>query len=477
MYRYLALVGICLGIGTPLTVLASIEISEVAWMGSSVSPNHEWIELFNTSASAVVVDDWTLVDGSNLLITLSGTIPAGAYAVLERTSEDSAPGAAFLVYTGALVNTGATLTLRRSDGQIADQVVGGSNWGAIGGDNATKATAQRVGSVWRTATPTPGQVNVASSGSAPPEGGESNNTPPATETGSSATAGAVTTTKRRGGSSSDTIPLRPATTELALQMNVPAVAYERQVVTMKVVPKGIGRTIAASLNYQWNFGDFTIATGTAVTHRFNHPGTYVVTVRGHYSRHDVVVRQPITILPVSLSVTRTDEVVLLNNDAVYDIDVSGFQLVMGSKIMTFPPYSYVAAKQSVRLPMMNTAPLIVRDGRGAVVLREESSSPILTSNATVASMPTAAGVPKQTDSIATNPLIEKTVPAGAAVAGTTTGEAILVGIATTTVPTMLPPAPLPPRWPYLLLGLLLFGATTVVVWPRPQTSPSEAVER
>jgi hypothetical protein len=472
VYRYLALVGICLGIGTPLTVLASIEISEVAWMGNSVSPNHEWIELFNTSAAAVVVDDWTFVDGSNLLITLSGTIPAGAYAVLERTSEDSAPGAAFLVYTGALVNTGATLTLRRSDGQIADQVVGGSNWEAIGGDNTTKATAQRVGSVWRTATPTPGQVNVASSGSAPPEGGESNNTPPAT--GSSATAGAVTTTKRTGGSSSDTIPLRPATTELSLQMNVPAVAYERQLVTMKVIPKGIGRTIAASLKYQWNFGDFTIATGTAVTHRFNHPGTYVVTVRGQYGRHDVVVRQPITILPVSLSVTRTDEVVLLNNDAVYDIDVSGFQLVMGSKIMTFPPYSYVAAKQSVRLPMTNTAPLIVRDGRGAVVLREAASLSVQTSAAAIVSLPLPVEAFGQTGSNNVAPDVEKTTPTATEIASTTTGEALLMGAVATTV---LAPLPLSPRWPYLLLGLLLFGATMVVVWPRPQTSPSEAVER
>ena len=84
-------------------------------MGSGTSANHEWIELYN-SGEAVDVAGWVLSDGMNLSINLTGIISAGDYAVLERTSDDSAPGIAFLIYTGALVNTGATLTLQDSSG-------------------------------------------------------------------------------------------------------------------------------------------------------------------------------------------------------------------------------------------------------------------------------------------------------------------------------------------------------------------------
>ncbi len=473
MYRHFLLICLLLGIGTPLSAQAAIEISEVAWMGGVSSPNHEWIELANTGATAVVVDDWTLADGSNLLITLSGSIPAGAHVVLERTSDDSAPGAAFLVYTGALVNTGATLTLRQNDGQIADQVVGGSDWGTIGGDNATKATAQRIGSTWRTGTPTPGRANAAETGNNPPAVDDQDTTSRASSTNPA--TGTVTPARRRS-ASGDTIPLRQATTELILTVDMPTVAYERQVVTMRVVPSGVGRTITESLNYQWNFGDFTTATGSMVTHRFTHPGMYLVTVRGQYGRHDVVALQSITVLPMTLSITRTDEYVLLNNDAVYDIDVSGFRLVAGAETMTFPPYSYVAAKQSVRLPVMSESLVIVRDGKGAVVVREMSLPTVHAGADVVAPLPLIETTFERTGSINTAPRTEETMLARAAIEGTSTDEVLREETGTTARGMSLPGTP-PSRWPYLLLGLLLIGVTSAVVWPRAGTSPSDSAER
>jgi len=71
----------------------AIEISEVAWMGSAASANHEWIELY--SPETIDVTGWTITDGNNLQIELDGTISSGEYAVLERTSDASAPGTAW----------------------------------------------------------------------------------------------------------------------------------------------------------------------------------------------------------------------------------------------------------------------------------------------------------------------------------------------------------------------------------------------
>jgi hypothetical protein len=108
-------------------VAMAVSINEVAWMGSVTSANHEWIELYNPG-EAVSVAGWTLSDGMNLNITLVGEMAAASYVVLERTSEESAPGSAFLIYTGALVNGGTTLTLRTAGGEIHDQVAGGEGW-------------------------------------------------------------------------------------------------------------------------------------------------------------------------------------------------------------------------------------------------------------------------------------------------------------------------------------------------------------
>ena len=85
----------------PQISLAAVQISEIAWMGSVESANHEWIELHNTGA-AVDLTGWILHDENNLTIELSGTLRSGVYAVLERTSDASATGSAlFVVYRSA----------------------------------------------------------------------------------------------------------------------------------------------------------------------------------------------------------------------------------------------------------------------------------------------------------------------------------------------------------------------------------------
>lgn len=146
---------------TPAVSHAEVRVSEIAWMGSVASANDEWIELYNTGTDTVILDGWTLTDGASFTIKLAGRISASSYAVLERTDDDSAPGKAFLIYTGALSNEGRTLTLRRTDGGVEDEVVGGKDWSDIGGDNRTKNTAQRIDDRWVTALATPGSATIA----------------------------------------------------------------------------------------------------------------------------------------------------------------------------------------------------------------------------------------------------------------------------------------------------------------------------
>lgn len=145
----------------PFSAYAAIVVNEIAWMGTASSANDEWIELKNTDSEAVDVTGWSLAaaDGTPE-ITLEGTIAPGGVFLLERTNDDTVPGVtASQIYTGALSNSGEALTLKNSDGVVADSVDASGGWQA--GDNTTKETMQRSGSVWVTAHATPGADNVS----------------------------------------------------------------------------------------------------------------------------------------------------------------------------------------------------------------------------------------------------------------------------------------------------------------------------
>ena len=148
----------------PMSALAvgQIFISELAWMGTEVSSNDEWIELRNESGSDVALEGWTLsaVDGSPS-INLSGAIPAGGYFLLERTDDESVPGVvADLIYVGSLGNSGEVLELRDGEGVLVDSVSAGDGW--MAGDNVSKLTMERAGSDWGSSVlvgGTPGGAN------------------------------------------------------------------------------------------------------------------------------------------------------------------------------------------------------------------------------------------------------------------------------------------------------------------------------
>ncbi len=122
----------------------SILINEIAWMGTEISANDEWIELFNNTAEDVVLDAWRIVsqDGSPE-IELTGTIKAGGYFLLERSDDETVVDKqADFIYTGALGNNGEYLELIDSDGLVVDFLDTGEGW--LAGDNDSKQTMSRT---------------------------------------------------------------------------------------------------------------------------------------------------------------------------------------------------------------------------------------------------------------------------------------------------------------------------------------------
>ncbi len=109
-----------------------VVINEIAWGGTAASSYDEWIELYNTTSSAIDLTNWQIsaADGTPV-ITLSGTIPAKGFFLLERSDDNTVSDiAADQIYTGALGNSGENLQLLDNSSNVIDQVNFSAGWPA-----------------------------------------------------------------------------------------------------------------------------------------------------------------------------------------------------------------------------------------------------------------------------------------------------------------------------------------------------------
>ncbi len=170
----------------PFVVQGAVIINEIAWMGTDISYNDEWIELYNTSDNSINLDGWVLkAEDRTPEIALTGTISAKGFYLLERTDDETVPEISVnLIYKGALGNKGEDLKLYDNSGNLIDEVDCSDGWPA--GDNKTKQTMERTDSTetgspqgWQTSQ-NPGGTPKAENSSLPIQPAE--DSPPLAET-------------------------------------------------------------------------------------------------------------------------------------------------------------------------------------------------------------------------------------------------------------------------------------------------------
>ncbi len=119
----------------PAAAPRDVVINEIGWAGTPASTADEWIELYNNTDGAIDLTGWTLTaaDGAPS-ITLSGSIPAHGYYLLERTDDTTIidiPADWIGSFGTGLGNTGEALTLRDAADNIIDTANGdGGAWPA-----------------------------------------------------------------------------------------------------------------------------------------------------------------------------------------------------------------------------------------------------------------------------------------------------------------------------------------------------------
>jgi len=332
---------------------ADVLFSEVAWMGTTVDSNDEWIEIYNFSSTPTDLTGWTLSDGKSLNIVLSGVMPPHGVFVLERTDDMSVPSVtAAVIYTGALTNSGATLTFRDADGVVmGTPLVGGADWVNIGGDNASKYSAQvtRTGQ-WVTGHQTPGLPNVEADELPDDTDDTDDDDDSESDTNTDDDDDGAASESSGGGSSGTPTVFYTTPRPLLLALTIPDRAYINQEISASASGGGLSEVILNSLSYDWNFGDFNTGQGKEVTHRFAYPGTYVVTVHGQFKEYEASVRKTITVLPVNFSITtNTHGDVQVHNDASYEVDMSGYKITSG-KTLQFPEGTILLPKATITIP-------------------------------------------------------------------------------------------------------------------------------
>lgn len=304
------------------TMVRAVEISEIAWMGTSANANAEWIELYNSSSESVPLSGWRLEGVVAPKIALSGTIAGGEYYLLERTADTAVPTvSADAIYTGALSNAGDTLTLKDAAGTVIDTVVGGTNWESVGGDNSTKHTAQKTGSGWITAVGTPRAQNSSSTSEESEEEGDEDADPLPSVGGTTPSTASVT------GSPARTLRLDAGENRI---VPTHAPIPFRGIAYMK------GNNIRTKANINWNFGDGVRDEGRAVTHIYEHPGTYAVIVRAQDKEADTMRALKVIARDIPIAIRVDDADIVVRSDDEVLADISGWQVKAGESHYTFP---------------------------------------------------------------------------------------------------------------------------------------------
>ena len=217
-----------------------VVINEIAWMGTEVSSSDEWIELYNLTDKEIDLTGWKLEGPGKKEIELKGSISANGYFLLERTDDNTVPEVkADQIYTGSLSNSGEKLRLIDEKEKEVDVVDCSEGWFA--GNKENKQTMERI--------------NPYISGN------NENNWADSKNPGG--------TPKAKNSQFS---------TETPLSLSADAGSDVISLVGKEITFDGSGST-GEIKEYVWNFGDGTTGKGKIVTHSYNFPGEYYVSLK------------------------------------------------------------------------------------------------------------------------------------------------------------------------------------------------------
>jgi len=324
------------GASAPMTTHAAVVISEIAWMGTGVDNGSfcEWVELANDGTESISLSGWTLkTQDAGMSVPLSGSIAAGEFYLIERATPSACPDPVpgidadlSRTFGGGLSNAGEILILASGSTEI-DRIDASGGWeDVVGGDSALKYTAQRNGTTWVTALPTPRATNATES-----------ITPVATSSSNGTTA-----TKKVAGNPVPTLLIETGGDRI--------VSTKSHTKYQPIVYDSTGQHVKHPY-LTWAFGDGGRDVGTEVEHAYRESGEYLVVVRAQEGYSQGVASLIVIADPAEIEITSLSEkgITLKNNDTRI-LDLSRYQLTSGKEKFRIPEDTQILPGRSVIFP-------------------------------------------------------------------------------------------------------------------------------
>lgn len=316
----------------PSYASAQVLISEIMYDLDGADSGYEWIEVYNSGDSSVVLTDWRFfeADTNHKINSIQGgdSLAAGSYAIIADNS------AKFLQknnYSGqlfdsafSLSNSGENLGMRDSELVDRDSVTYSPDLGAAGDGNSLH---RGDSGSFSAGAPTPGTgsltvtTQVQSSNEEEEDTGES------------------------GGGQTLTPQNAPPGT-FSVEPMIYAYAGDNQIVIVGADVAFTGRAFNAkgepidNVRYLWNFGDGATLEGESILHNWAHPGRYVLVLDIAQEKNAASDSVIITAEPANIKVdTWEDGSIVLTNNAGRTLDLSGWHLSMANSFFTLPKNS------------------------------------------------------------------------------------------------------------------------------------------
>lgn len=359
------------GAFAPMPAYASVFISEIAWMGTSVENGSfcEWVELGNSGTEAVSLSGWILktADGG-MSVPLTGSIEAGGFYLIERATPTACPDPVpgidadlSRTFGAGLSNAGEILVLAQGSTEI-ERIDASAGWEAVvGGDSVQKYTAQKSGSGWVTAVATPRAANATESVA-----------PAATSTPSTP-------------SSTKKVATNPIPSLLIETGGDRIVSTKARAVYEPIVYDSTGKHVR-NAELAWAFGDGGHAVGTAVDHAYREAGEYLVVVRARNGFSQGLSSFVVTADPAEIEIAEvTEKGVALRNKDTRVLDLSWHQLTSGKQRFRIPRDTQILPGRTVIFPpevtrlSTSTDSMVLRYPSGEIAFSytKASSTPLM----------------------------------------------------------------------------------------------------
>lgn len=315
---------------------AGLIINEIMYDLSGSDSGREWVELKNTTSEVISIGEirFREADVNHKLLPIGdkSSIEAGAFVVIVDSEEgfraDNPEFQGLILESSfSLSNTGETLEIYRGE-SVIDSISYSSAVGASGDG----MSLNRIGNLFKAGSATPGRENNLVS-----EVKKENEQTTINEN-SRVVINALPQIFANAGEDRETVA--------GVQIAFFGRAF------------GTEREPLEDARYHWNMGDGTLKTGKNISHVYEYPGKYIVSlevVSGEYSQGDMAVVDVIVPnINIASFVSGPNGFVEIRNEDNKNIDVSGLMIVSGKERYFFPKGTLIYAKSSVKFPNTNT---------------------------------------------------------------------------------------------------------------------------